>query len=295
MRALRSRPVKRENPVTVRFALCALLIVTGTARASEPASTIDESQNAQQSSAPDPKTGKLTLDDKVGLYFDHFKRDHFGNDAWKSAFDPDDLALYGALGALAAGSTLVDTGIEHDFEDHKPLGRFRYADDILVVAFPVATASMILIDYPTGFERRYDDLATFSEVMIATGLVGGTMKAVFDRERPNGGETDSFPSFHAMISFATATYVHKTYGKKYGLAATIPAFLLAGLTTYPRMERERHFASDVMTGAALGIIISNVICEWHYSDGGINRTPPPVTVAPFVTENATGIAVNIDF
>lgn len=278
-----------------RLAVCALLILAGAASASDHAPIVDEPPSAQKTPAPDAKTPKLTLDDKVALYFDHFKRDHFGNDAWKNAFDPNDLALYGTLGALAVGSTLLDTGLKHDFEDHKPLGEFRYVDDVLVATFPVATAAMILIDNPTDFQHRYDDLATFSEVVFATGLVGGTMKAVFDRERPNGGDTDSFPSFHAMISFATATYIHKTYGKKYGAAASIPAFLLAGLTSYPRMERERHFASDVMTGAALGIIISNIICEWHYSDGGINQTIPPVIVAPFVTEDTTGIAINIDF
>ena len=281
--------------MNVRSGLCILLILAGAAGASEPAPVVNESPNARNAPAPDPAPTRLELEDKVGLYLDHFKRDHFGNDSWKNAFGPDDLALYGTLGALAAGSTLVDTGLKHDFEDHKPLGKFRYADDVLLAAFPLATAAMILIDHPTDFQRRYDDLATFSEVMLATGVVGGTMKAVFDRERPNGADTDSFPSFHAMISFATATYVHKTYGKKYGPAASIPAFLLAGLTTYSRMEREKHFASDVMTGAALGIIISNIICEWHYGDTGINQTIPPVTVAPFVTDNATGIAVNIDF
>ena len=29
--------------------------------------------------------GSLSIPDKIGLYFDHFKRDHFGNPAWKNA------------------------------------------------------------------------------------------------------------------------------------------------------------------------------------------------------------------
>ena len=237
----------------------------------------------------------LTLADKLGLYLDHFERDHLGNPAWKNAFESKDIAVYAALAALAGASTTLDTEIKHHYENHKPFGDFVYVDDYLVVGYPFATAALTLLAPPSGFDQRYDDLATFTEVLLANGIVGEAIKISTSRLRPNGSHHDSLPSMHAMLGFATATYIHKTWGKKYGPVVSVPAFVLAGLTAYPRLEREKHYLSDVLAGAAISVFLTNVICDWHYSQDGIN-SDNGVTVGPFVTpDGATGIAVNVSF
>lgn len=78
----------------------------------------------------------------------------------------------------------------------------------------------------------------------------GAMKPVVDRSRPNG-EDYSFPSGHTSAAFATAGVVSRRLGRGWTAAA-----LSAGLlTALGRMEDEKHFASDVTAGAAIGWII----------------------------------------
>ena len=79
------------------------------------------------------------------------------------------------------------------------------------------------------------------------------------RERPFAGkelellvETPqdfSFPSGHTSSSFAAATAL-SSHGRSWG----IPAYILAVLIAFSRLYLYVHFPSDVIAGAAVGII-----------------------------------------
>lgn len=90
-------------------------------------------------------------------------------------------------------------------------------------------------------------------LLLATILVTGTKYAV-NRERPDGGR-DSFPSGHAITAFCFAPVAQK-YG---GWAVGIPAYALATVTAFARVEGYHHYLSDVIAGAALGIIVGNAV------------------------------------
>ncbi|NNF05713.1 MAG: phosphatase PAP2 family protein [Candidatus Eisenbacteria bacterium] len=90
-------------------------------------------------------------------------------------------------------------------------------------------------------------------LMIMAGVVGATKVAV-GRSRPNGG-SHSFPSGHTATAFTTAAILNKRMGKEVG----IPAYVLATFTGLGRMEDKKHYLSDVIAGAALGIAISNLV------------------------------------
>jgi membrane-associated phospholipid phosphatase len=92
-------------------------------------------------------------------------------------------------------------------------------------------------------------------------LVSEIMKSAFQRQRPSekypnevfsvaGRPGRSFPSGHTIGAFATATTISLQYKKWY---VTVPAFLWACSVGYSRMYLGRHYPSDVLAGAALGI------------------------------------------
>ena len=64
----------------------------------------------------------------------------------------------------------------------------------------------------------------------------------------------SFPSGHAMSSFAGATMLYAA-NRRLGLGA----YLLAGLIAFSRLYLYVHFPSDVLAGAILGILIALVV------------------------------------
>jgi hypothetical protein len=75
------------------------------------------------------------------------------------------------------------------------------------------------------------------------------LKFSTQRTRPDESDDLSFPSGHSASSFATAAVLHRHFGWKVG----IPAFVVAGYVATARVHDNRHYLSDVVFGAAMGI------------------------------------------
>jgi membrane-associated phospholipid phosphatase len=60
----------------------------------------------------------------------------------------------------------------------------------------------------------------------------------------------SFPSGHATLAFTTATTLSLEYHRWY---VTVPAFLWAGSVGYSRLYLGKHYPTDVLAGAGVGI------------------------------------------
>lgn len=237
---------------------------------------------------------KLTLADKFDLYFKHYEHDHFSSDAWKGAFK--DEALTNKLGWLVVfgASFALDSGVENHFEKHDLYGDAAKMDDWLLVAFPLTTAAMTLLAPPGKFENRYDHLAAFNETLIAAGAASFVLKAIVNRSRPGGKGDDSFPSNHALLSFATAKFISETWGREHGLKVKVPAYLLATFISTSRLERRKHHLSDVIGGAAIGYLIADVFAKWHFGPGGINEGAN-VALFPAVSPEGVGLFAEYRF
>jgi membrane-associated phospholipid phosphatase len=96
----------------------------------------------------------------------------------------------------------------------------------------------------------------FALPIAAAGLTRG--KFAIDKTRSNG-ENQSFPSGHATISFTFAEFMCKRYGWEYGL----PAYVLATFVAYSRIKARQHYPIDVIGGAAIGIVSSDLV-TWPY-------------------------------
>ena len=85
--------------------------------------------------------------------------------------------------------------------------------------------------------------------LVSVGVVTVVAKDVFRRERPNGVGHRSFPSGHTSVSFAVAEIVRQLYGNR----VSVPFYLLAANTALSRIHDDKHYPSDVVAGAGLGI------------------------------------------
>ena len=75
------------------------------------------------------------------------------------------------------------------------------------------------------------------------------LKVSTQRTRPNEANDHSFPSGHSASAFATATVLQRHYGWKVG----VPATVVAAYVATARVHDNRHYLSDVIFGAAMGI------------------------------------------
>ena len=125
-----------------------------------------------------------------------------------------------------------------------------------------------------------------TRTLILTQLVVGPIKLVAHRRRPDSSDRFSFPSGHTANAFALARYVQRDFGTTVSL---LP-YALAATTAMGRMEGGRHYLSDVVMGASLGLIVGSTI--------NLHRNTPTEEVGLHVlpmTNPATGLRLVLPF
>lgn len=88
----------------------------------------------------------------------------------------------------------------------------------------------------------------FRAQIVAQGTVQA-LKLATRRTRPDG-TTLSFPSGHTAAAVATATVLHGEFGWKAG----VPAYAVAAWVAASRVKADRHYLSDVIAGATVGLL-----------------------------------------
>src|SRR5262249_5054372 len=123
--------------------------------------------------------------------------------------------------------------------------------------------SMVLgILFPGEGRNGWDNFCEEVEGMALNAAVTSSLKLLVGRRRPGGG-AESFPSGHTSPPFAAASLIDDNMGGAVGASA----YGLAGLTGFSRMEARRHYPSDVLAGAAVGILTAQVLDYLHWGDG----------------------------
>jgi len=84
---------------------------------------------------------------------------------------------------------------------------------------------------------------------ITTQLITLGIKETVRRDRPDHSGGFSFPSGHSSVTFASATVLQRHLGWH-----AWPAYIVASYVAASRLHENRHFASDVIFGAAIGTV-----------------------------------------
>ncbi|MCJ7934581.1 MAG: phosphatase PAP2 family protein [Chryseobacterium sp.] len=85
------------------------------------------------------------------------------------------------------------------------------------------------------------------------GILVNSIKYTSKVERPDGSKNNSFPSGHTAMAFTNASFLHKEYGMV-NPAYSIAGYGTAALTGLGRNLNNRHWIPDVLAGAGIGII-----------------------------------------
>ncbi|MEO8512418.1 MAG: phosphatase PAP2 family protein [Ignavibacteria bacterium] len=121
--------------------------------------------------------------------------------------------------------------------------------------------------YTVGLFARESELRKTGRMMIQSLVYSGTIalgiRYLLGRHRPftsennqyefsmfnSAGDTQSFPSGHTVVAFATSTILAEQINTWW--ARTI-LYSFAALTGYARLHNDKHWLSDIIFGAALG-------------------------------------------
>jgi membrane-associated phospholipid phosphatase len=195
------------------------------------------------------------------------------------------------FGHLAAPSNLAILGIAgggslalHP-KDDEIAQRANDADDIFMAggvlgdgATHAAAGLTLFIAGRVAHNRKSAQLGVdLLRAQIVSGVITDGLKLATNRTRPDGRDY-SFPSGHTSSAFATAAVLNSTFGWKAG----VPAYIVSTYVASSRMANYRHFATDVLFGAGIGIASGRAVTFDHR-----NRT---VTVAPAITFHSVGVS-----
>jgi membrane-associated phospholipid phosphatase len=99
----------------------------------------------------------------------------------------------------------------------------------------------------------------FISEVVATSIVYG-LKIGTQKTRPNGGE-HSFPSGHTAFAFTNATVLFNEFHETAPVLA-YSGYALATTTGAFRMINNKHWLSDVLVGAGIGIVVTHLV--YHF-------------------------------
>ncbi|MBT6716988.1 MAG: phosphatase PAP2 family protein [Nitrospina sp.] len=220
-----------------------------------------------------------------------------------SRWDRSDWIMAGWVAGGTGMLIALDEEIRDTFED----ARSSTTDDLANIfepfgngAFTVpALVGFYIFGHFNENEKAKRTALIATESFLVTGLYTTVIKVAFGRHRPSTGDSStsfdgfttdhsSFPSGHTSTAFAIATVVANEYEKvpyikpiSYGLAA---------LTGLSRINDEKHWASDIFFGAALGYFTSKTILRLHN-----NKKGQHFTIYPRVDSQGGGIVLSKKF
>ena len=146
-------------------------------------------------------------------------------------------------------------------------------DDYTQFFGPVMTVGLKL----AGYEGRSDWPRLLASAgmsyLIMAGLVNG-IKYTAKEMRPDGSSANSWPSGHTATAFVGATLLHKEYGLTRSPWWSVAGYGVATATGVMRVLNNRHWISDVMSGAGIGIMsgeLGYALCDLMFKGKGLLR------------------------
>lgn len=185
---------------------------------------------------------------------------------------------------------LNPTSFERDFSNSYGIsGNFSVGSmnkdmipDILFYGGLAGTYISGLIDQNSISDKSFKRVFLFRKSLVYTYTLTEWVKNLVKRERPDGSNDRSFFSGHTATTFSAMTYLfltshdfldnwsvtaHNSDLRNILQTASFAAcYGWATYVGYSRIRDKKHYLSDVLTGAAVGTLISYFLYDHYLSD-----------------------------
>jgi membrane-associated phospholipid phosphatase len=211
----------------------------------------------------------------------------------RPVFTSRDAVMTAALVASAGLLISADANIAREFQRAGPQSSDALrgtADGIELIGSPGAIIFGGSL-YAAGLVTRKRGVADFGwhtlEALAISGQVTGALKGLFGRTRPyaaggDAGDFDfgggfstsdrrSFPSGHTSMAFTVASVVAEETWHRWPRAHRFVAPLAYSAATgvgLARMYKDKHWASDVALGAAIGTLAGRLVVRYAHGRPG---------------------------
>lgn len=216
------------------------------------------------------------------------------NNFWKSSFVKKTsvpLLMFGAT-ALTWPHRKEIREIRNRFI---PTFRYKY-DDYLQYAPAAAVVALNM----AGVKGKHSPKRALVSYAFSLGIMGAVVNGVkhtANIQRPDASARNSFPSGHTAMAFMNAAVLDKEYGEYRHPLYGVAGYAMATATALGRGLNNRHWVTDVLAGAGVGILSTEVgylIADQIFKNRGMNepvkRNPVPIQAKPSFLEMHLGYA-----
>ncbi|MCG9791576.1 phosphatase PAP2 family protein [Flavobacterium algicola] len=168
--------------------------------------------------------------------------------------------------ALAVtGAALLNSELNNSIQDKSNrvfVSDFQTQIDNITVFTPMAQIyAGRLFGYKPKNNVKHQTVSIITANLLSFVFVTGLKNAV-KADRPDGSDQLSFPSGHSAIAFTNAALLFQEY-KESNFWYASSGFLFATATGVLRIANKKHFASDVLTGAGIGLASGFLISYYN--------------------------------
>jgi len=201
--------------------------------------------------------------------------------------------------SLVAGGIIVESLPSHTLfskeriQQHVQgqLNGFRTTADNYLQFVPIGAMFGLKM---AGMKSRSDLLnqaiiSAKSELLMLA--IVSSMKHFIHDWRPDGSSDNTMPSGHTAQAFVSATLLDMEY-RDTSPWISVGGYLCATATGFFRVANNRHWASDVLVGAGIGIASVKLVYLTHRYKWGKN---PTSVLIPTIYQNGGGVAFAMKF
>jgi hypothetical protein len=169
----------------------------------------------------------------------------------------ENLFWAGVGGGLALAVHPADDNVNRSLVGNDFADKFFKAGEILGELGPLlgsAAAVYVVGRVKDQPKVSHVGMDLIQSLAISEGLTQA-LKYTTRRQRPDGSGRNSFPSGHAADTFAFATALERHLGWK----GAVPAYIFSSYVAISRLPANRHWLSDAVFGASVGIIAGRTV------------------------------------
>jgi membrane-associated phospholipid phosphatase len=195
---------------------------------------------------------------------------------------------------ITAGTTIVLTNDKTQLDEQireAIRGNGRLSVDDYLIYVPLVTDIGLSLGGVRSRHNITDKALIYVLATSINALLVYPAKYLIGRERPDKSNLVSFPSGHSSNAFVGATYFWNEYQDIHPVLAGT-GFANALVTGLFRIYNDKHWASDVICGAGIGILSAH-LADWLYPS--LKKIVPKsdkIVLKPIASSNEFGIAID---
>jgi membrane-associated phospholipid phosphatase len=198
----------------------------------------------------------------------------------------------GALALENPGLRSVNRFVRKAVLETKPNLKHHFEDNLRHL--PTASAFFM---QAVGIEGKHNFIGKATVYALATTIANQSvdrLKSVSRVLRPDGSDRRSFPSGHTTTAFVAAEFLRQEY-KDVSPWIGIAGYTTAAATGALRIYHNKHWLTDVVAGAGVGILSTN-LAYFVYSRSPIPRSKRlqryNFRVLPVYSQKSLGIGLH---